>query len=372
MLRRHAARHAHLRVCSWGRGCWAVRSACRSRVVLASAPAEADTRVSNRVALHLVDCHLCSVALHKLNKATALSGRDLDVGDFTKALEEGAELVLGHVARQTADENGRVVGIGELVHRLRCCAIVAHWGCCHSVHAHGSTRHTAHGARSHAGVLVLGRRCGDAHRAVAAVDTLHLCQGALLIGFVGEADEAVATRKAADGVRHDLGRLAGWEAVLENADENVFVDLRPKIADENGVFGATIVAAAIGEAAARSPVQLERAVRVGDQRAIQGKGLLSSIGAFEINEAISSITSGATTIRHCSFFLERYTDRSRCGDTYPENLSLIILTLTWYPMPNQTLLTKFSSIQGSSSPILYRSASFLGGVIQNRVLRTKE
>jgi hypothetical protein len=37
---------------------------------------------------------------------------------------------------------------------------------------------------------------------------------------------------------------------------------------------------------------------------------------------------------------------------YPENLSLIIFTLTWYPKLNHTLRTKFSSIHGSSSPIL--------------------
>ena len=38
---------------------------------------------------------------------------------------------------------------------------------------------------------------------------------------------------------------------------------------------------------------------------------------------------------------------------YPENLSRIILTLTVSPMLYQMLRTKFSSIQGSSSPILH-------------------
>lgn len=38
---------------------------------------------------------------------------------------------------------------------------------------------------------------------------------------------------------------------------------------------------------------------------------------------------------------------------YPENLSRIILTLTCSPIWNQRLRTKFSSIHGSSSPILY-------------------
>ena len=38
---------------------------------------------------------------------------------------------------------------------------------------------------------------------------------------------------------------------------------------------------------------------------------------------------------------------------YPENLSRIILTLTCSPIWNQRLRIKFSSIQGSSSPILF-------------------
>ena len=41
--------------------------------------------------------------------------------------------------------------------------------------------------------------------------------------------------------------------------------------------------------------------------------------------------------------------------TYPENLSRIILTLTCSPIWNHKLRMKFSSIQGSNSPILERS-----------------
>ena len=41
--------------------------------------------------------------------------------------------------------------------------------------------------------------------------------------------------------------------------------------------------------------------------------------------------------------------------TYPENLSRIIFTLTVSPMLAQMVRTKFSSIQGSSSPILQSS-----------------
>lgn len=87
-----------------------------ARVVLRSSPAQADARVANRVALHLVDGHLGSVTVHELNKAATLAGGDLHVGDFTKALEERSELILGHISREATDENRGVVGIGELVH----------------------------------------------------------------------------------------------------------------------------------------------------------------------------------------------------------------------------------------------------------------
>lgn len=95
-----------------------VRSAY-TRVVLRATPREADARVSDGVTLHLVDRHLSCVTVDELDETAPLSGRDLDVGDLAKALEERAQLVLGDVAREAADKDSRVVGIGELVHRER-------------------------------------------------------------------------------------------------------------------------------------------------------------------------------------------------------------------------------------------------------------
>ena len=100
-----------------GGGGRAVRST-HTRVVLGATPGETDARVTNRVTLHLIDGHLGRMAMDELHEAAALAGRDLDVGDLAKALEERAKLVLGDVARQTADEHSRVVGIGELIHGL--------------------------------------------------------------------------------------------------------------------------------------------------------------------------------------------------------------------------------------------------------------
>lgn len=87
-----------------------------ARVVLRAAPRKADARVPNRISLHLVDRHLGGVTVHKLDEATALSGRDLDVCYLAESLEERTQLVLSHVARQTADEHSGVIRVSELVH----------------------------------------------------------------------------------------------------------------------------------------------------------------------------------------------------------------------------------------------------------------
>lgn len=88
---------------------------------------------------------------------------------------------------------------------------------------------------------VLGSGSGNAHGSVATVDTLHLDESALLVVLIGEADETVATALARHGVGHDLGRLARGEASLEEGDQNVFVHLGTKVANEDAVFGATVI-----------------------------------------------------------------------------------------------------------------------------------
>jgi hypothetical protein len=182
------------------------------------------------------------VALDELDETAALARGDLDIGDFSESLEERAELILSHVARKATNKDGGVVGVGELVHGLGS-AVEAHRGTTHrGVHA-GGAGHAAHVGSANTGTLVLGGSGGDAHGAVAAVDTLHLGESALLVVLVGEADETVATGHAGNGVGHDLGGLARGEAALEEGDKNVFVNLRAEITNEDGVLGATVIAA---------------------------------------------------------------------------------------------------------------------------------
>jgi hypothetical protein len=252
-----------------GRGCRAVRGA-DTRVVLRASPREADTRVSNRVALHLVDCHLGGVTVHKLDKAAALSRRDLDVSDLAEALEERAELVLSDVARQSANKDGGVVRVSELVHGLhgiegRGLVKVLRHAPVHLTAVATRTTRWDHGVGSMTamatGILVgasillepvrtwdeegnvpsLGRSSGDTHRAVAAVDTLHLNQGTLLVALLTKANEAVATRLASHGVGHDLRRFARRETRLEKRNKDEFVHLRAKVTHKDAVLGATIV-----------------------------------------------------------------------------------------------------------------------------------
>lgn len=212
-----------------------------SGVVLRAAPAQADARVSDGVALHLVDGHLGSVAVDKLHKAAALARRNLNVGDFTESLEKGAELVLGDVAGEATDKDGRVVRVGELVHLSGRVVAAVGKATLHAV-PHGLLRHAAahHGAGMVAvsetvvtaaqvsiditraffirGLPVFRGSSRDAHGSVATVDTLHLDEGALLVILVGEAHKAVSTALARHGIRHDLSRLAGGEAGLEERD----------------------------------------------------------------------------------------------------------------------------------------------------------
>lgn len=234
--------HAHGGVHGGRRGSGTVGATSGAGVVLGAAPAQAHTRVTNGVALHLVDGHLGSVTLNELNEATALSRGDLDVSDFAEALEERTELILGDVARKTTDEDGGVVGISELVHGLGS-TIEGHGGTAHGrVHAGGARTHAAH-VRTNTRALVLGGSGGNAHWAVATVNTLHLSERTLLVILIREADESVATGHATDGVGHDLSGLARREAALEERDENVFVNLRAKVTNEDGELGTTVVTA---------------------------------------------------------------------------------------------------------------------------------
>ena len=185
------------------------------------------------------------MALDELHEAASLSGRNLDIGDLAEALEERSQLILSNVARQTSNEDGRVVGIRELVHGLGC-TVIAKWrGGTHGVHSrsHSRTHGARHGHASWAAAtgLVLGSSGRDPHGAVSTVDTLHFGESALLIALIGKADEAVSTRHAGNRIGHDLGRLARRESSLEERDKDVFVDLWAEIADEDRELGSSLI-----------------------------------------------------------------------------------------------------------------------------------
>ena len=210
------------------------------------------------------------MSLHKLHEPAPLARRNLDIGDFAKALEEGAQFVFGHVAGQPADEDGSVVRVRELVHRLRCrggevgvhlvvvrrgaLVVETHWAAGGAasagvpVHAAGAVgvllhAHWTAGAATVGAAFVFGRCGRDAHGSVAAVDALHGLEGALLLGFVGEADEAIAARHAGHGVGHDFGGFTRGEFRLEEGVEDVFVYFGTEVTDEDGELGTALFAA---------------------------------------------------------------------------------------------------------------------------------
>jgi hypothetical protein len=120
---RHAAAHTAARTHAAGaahvvRGRRSGTIGCTNTgVVLRATPRQTNARVTNGISLHLIDGHLSSMTVNKLNESAALAGGNLHVGDLSKALEERTELILGHIARQASDEHSGVVWIGELVHR---------------------------------------------------------------------------------------------------------------------------------------------------------------------------------------------------------------------------------------------------------------
>lgn len=306
--------NSHVRVNGRGRG-GTVGSSSWARVILRATPAQADTRVADRVALHLVDSHLSSVTLDELDKTTALSRRNLDIGDLAESLEERTELILGDVARKTSNKDGSIVGIGELVHGLGS-AVETHRRTAHVGWVQASwTRHTHATTRTNAGTLVLGSSSGNAHGTVAAVNALHLTQSTLLVVLVREANEAIAARHATDGVGHDLGGLARREATLEERNEDVFVDFRSEITDKDRVFRSTLITASIGETTSSSPVEFECAGRVWHGGTVESKSLGGSGSGGEIDKAVTSIASTVNISPTSETGLKRYRTPKTCRES---------------------------------------------------------
>jgi hypothetical protein len=293
VARSAVAGHAHV---VRRRGSRAVGSA-NTRVVLRSTPAETDTGVTDRVALHLVDGHLGSMAVDELDETAALARWYLDIGDFAEALEEWSKLVLGDVAGKTTDKDGGVVGISELVHlgsrvetsvreALHTTAVP------HLLLGHaGHHRTTMLGSLATEAVVatVLGGSSRDSHGSVTAVDSLHLNESALLVVLVREANETVAAALTAHGIGHDLGRLARGETSLEERNQDVLVDFGAKVTHENAVLGAAIIPS-VDKTTTGSPVELERASAVGDCGAVHAKGLGSRLRALELDETVAGVT----------------------------------------------------------------------------------
>jgi len=306
-----------------------VGRSCGSGVVLGSTPGKTDARVADGVALHLIDGHFRSVTLHELDEPAAFAGRDFNVGYLAESLEEGTKFILSDVAAQSANKNGSVVGVGELVHGLRL-AVVSQ-GQAHGGHHHAVVGHDRLGV-----AVVLGNSSADTHGTVSTIDALHLRQCTVPLSFITETDESVSAGLARHGIRHDLGRLAGLISDLEERQEHVFGDFWSEISDKNAEFRTPVITTILKTSAA-GPVQFEGTLRIRYDRAVIRQCFCRSLRRHEIHKTVSSVISSISEVKRL---------------TYPENLSRIILTLTCSPIWYQIFLTKASSTQGSNSPIL--------------------
>lgn len=75
-------------------------------------------RITDKLTLHLIHSYLGYIAMNKLNEATTLADKDLNIYNLPEALEERPELMLSHVIIKTADEDSRIVRVVKLVYRL--------------------------------------------------------------------------------------------------------------------------------------------------------------------------------------------------------------------------------------------------------------
>jgi hypothetical protein len=233
-----------------------------------------------------------------LDEAATLARRNLHIGNLAETLEERAKFVLSDVARQTSDKDSSVVWISELIHLSRRIeasvgkalhsAAIPNWLLLRHAAAHHGTTVVVTVTTESVIAAVLRCRSGDAHWAVATVDTLHLDKSTLLVVLVGEPDETVATTLAGHGVGHDLGRLARGESSLEKGDEHIFVNLGTEITNKDTIL-RTAVITAINEATTRSPVELEVTRGVGNGLTVQVKSLGRSVGRRELDKAVSGV-----------------------------------------------------------------------------------
>lgn len=173
--------------------------------------------------------------LHKLDKATPFPRRNLDVCDLSKPLEKRAEFVLSDIPREPPNEYSCIVRVSKLIHRLRS-TIISDRRSTHRIHSNRA-RHTS---RSTA-CLIFGGRSGYAHRSVATINTLHLCQSSLLIHFVRKTNETVPSRHSAHRISHNLSGLARGKSRLKEWDKNIFIHFRSKVANKDWVFRTTVI-----------------------------------------------------------------------------------------------------------------------------------
>jgi len=87
-------------------------------VVFRSSLREADARISDKVTLYLPYSYLGYTTINELDNAVTLTGKDPNIYNLPKAVEERLELILSYIIRKTANEDSYIVRVGDLIYRL--------------------------------------------------------------------------------------------------------------------------------------------------------------------------------------------------------------------------------------------------------------
>ena len=75
-------------------------------------------RISDKVTLYLPYRCLSCTTINELDKTVTLTGKDPDIYNLPKAVEERLKLIFSYIIRKTADEDSRMVWVGELIYQL--------------------------------------------------------------------------------------------------------------------------------------------------------------------------------------------------------------------------------------------------------------
>ena len=75
-------------------------------------------RITNKITLYLTYYYLSYIIIYKLEKATALANKDLNIHNLLKSLKKEPELVFSYIIKKITNKYSYIIQVGELVYQL--------------------------------------------------------------------------------------------------------------------------------------------------------------------------------------------------------------------------------------------------------------